>query len=63
MKIIKLGKKKEDEPIRETCYKCGTVFEYTQKDVHADQRDGDYVICPNDDCNVFITSQKTINHD
>ncbi len=59
MKIIKLGnKKKEDELIRETCYKCETVFEYTQKDVHSDLREGDYVICPNDECKAYITAQK-----
>lgn len=45
MRIIKEGKlpSKEKEM---TCPECGCVFMYERSDIHSDQRDGDFVICP-----------------
>lgn len=68
MRIIKKGNKKE-KPTKESCSKCGCVFEYLLKDIHADFRDGDYVKCPQ--CGSFIaagyqiilTFLPIINHD
>lgn len=51
MRIIKEGKK----PIKErkiTCKKCGCVFAFDRGDIHRDQREGDWVVCPT--CNYFI---------
>lgn len=44
MRIINNGLDKTKEvQIRCTC---GCDFAYTKNDIHHDQRDGDYVICP-----------------
>lgn len=51
MRIIKEGKK----PIKEwqvTCKNCGCVFVFDRGDVHSDQREGDWVVCPT--CNGCI---------
>lgn len=53
MRIIKKGNKKE-KPTKESCSKCGCVFEYLLKDIHADFIDGDYVKCPQ--CGSFIAA-------
>lgn len=55
MKVIKEGKKKIDEqPKEKTCYKCSCVFEYVRNDINSD-REGSYVICPNEDCKSFLS--------
>lgn len=45
MKIIKQGNigKKEYKMV---CWQCDCVAMYTSDDIHYDQRDGAYVICP-----------------
>lgn len=52
MRIIKEGQK----PIKEwqvTCKKCGCIFVFDNSDVHSDQREGDWVVCPT--CHECIT--------
>lgn len=58
MKIIKLGvvKSKEKEEKVKTCYRCKTLFSYTLADVQSD-REGTYVVCPNNDCKSFIDTK------
>ena len=51
MRIIKKGKIPPKEK-RITCPKCGCVFMYEPCDIHSDQREGDYVVCPT--CKKFI---------
>lgn len=51
MKVIKRG----SVPTcikRVMCSKCKSELEYHRADVHSDQRDGNYIICPV--CNAFI---------
>lgn len=56
MKIIKMGKLPlEKRPVKTKCNYCDTVFEYDKADVKFDQRDGNYVICPNQHCSHFLT--------
>lgn len=45
MRIIKEGKlpPKEKEM---TCPECGCVFKYERADVHSDQHEGCWVVCP-----------------
>ena len=45
MKIIKQGNLTKQE-YKMTCWKCGCEALYTSDDIHHDQRDGDYVVCP-----------------
>lgn len=52
MRIIKEGQK----PVKEwqvTCKSCGCVFVFDNSDVHSDQREGDWVVCPT--CQECIT--------
>ena len=51
MRIIKKGKVPKEE-WQTTCKKCGCIFAFDRKDIHYDQRDGDWVICPT--CNEYI---------
>lgn len=51
MRIIKEGKLPPKEKKME-CKNCGCVFMYERSDVHSDQREGDYVVCPT--CKKFI---------
>lgn len=51
MKIIKKGK--TVEPKKKKCHSCKTEFEYTKQDIKSD-RDGTYVVCPNEICGKFI---------
>ena len=51
MRIIKEGKLPPKERKME-CNNCGCVFMYEQEDIHSDQRDGNYVVCPT--CKKFI---------
>ena len=51
MRIIKKGKLPPKEKKME-CKNCGCVFMYDFRDIHSDQREGDYVICPT--CKKFI---------
>lgn len=45
MRIIKDGNNKPIE-YKMVCYNCGCEAIYTKEDIHFDQRDGDYVVCP-----------------
>lgn len=45
MRILSKGLDIEKE-IKTNCKSCGCEFVYTKDDVHHDQRDGYYVICP-----------------
>lgn len=51
MRIIKEGKFPPDER-KQKCSDCGCVFMYERADIHCDQRDGDFVICPT--CGAYI---------
>lgn len=51
MRIIKEGKKPLTEK-EKTCHRCGCVFAYEKRDIHSDQRDGDWVYCPT--CKAYI---------
>lgn len=51
MRIIKKGKLPPKEKKME-CKNCGCVFMYEPCDIHSDQREGDYVVCPT--CKKFI---------
>lgn len=51
MRIIKEGKLPPKEK-KMKCKNCGCVFMYEPSDVHSDQREGDYVVCPT--CKKFI---------
>jgi hypothetical protein len=55
MKIIVLGETPQNKmPVRKTCGSCKTLFEYEVTDINTD-KDGDYVICPNNNCKQFIS--------
>jgi len=57
MKIIKAGNVKPKK-IRDNCFKCGTIFEYTEKDIKTDidpRETKNYVECPI--CKAFIYSK------
>lgn len=55
MKVLKLGNIKfSDKPVKKTCHDCKTQFEYEKSDINTD-RDGRYVICPNPECEKFIS--------
>lgn len=45
MRIIYPGHESVRE-VKVKCKSCGCEFAYTIEDLHHDQRDGDYVICP-----------------
>ena len=51
MRIIKEGKLPPKEK-KMTCENCGCVFMYERSDVHSDQREGCWVVCPT--CKKFI---------
>ncbi len=62
MEVIKKGKNiKEESRKRCTCSRCGCEFIYDRSDVHTDQRDGDYVVCPNDTCKQSINIYPTFS--
>ena len=52
MRIIKEGKLPPKEK-KMTCLECGCVFMYDRSDVHYDQREGCWVVCPT--CKKYIT--------
>jgi hypothetical protein len=54
MKVIKRVEPKP-KVYRVTC-SCGSELEYEPKDIHADQRDGPYIICPV--CNNWIGTER-----
>jgi uncharacterized protein with PIN domain len=56
MEIIKRGVKPEFIPRQVSCYNCKSVLEYVQADIHHDQREGDYVICPV--CGKYLNTRK-----
>lgn len=51
MKVIKPGSIPSSD-IKHTCSYCSCEFLYSKEDIHIDQRDGNYVICPT--CGKFI---------
>lgn len=51
MRVIKEGKLPPQEK-KMVCPKCGCVFMYDWSDIHSDQREGDWVVCPT--CKKFI---------
>ena len=51
MRIIKGGKLPPKEK-KMTCPECGCVFMYERSDIHSDQREGCWVVCPT--CKKFI---------
>lgn len=61
MEVLNKGKNlKEESRKRCTCNRCGCEFIYDSSDVHPDQRDGEYVICPNDTCKAWINIVSTM---
>jgi len=45
MKIIKrVEPKSENKKI--TCFSCTSKLEYSPSDIHSDQREGDWIVCP-----------------
>jgi transcription elongation factor Elf1 len=46
MEVISRGVNPDTVPKDMKCYHCNTVLRYVPSDVHHDQRDGSYVICP-----------------
>lgn len=60
MKVIKEGEKKIDKVTKRRCYRCGCVFEYVRDDINSD-RNGIYVICPNEYCKSFMFVTKQMN--
>jgi NAD-dependent SIR2 family protein deacetylase len=60
MRIIKEGQK----PIKEwqvTCHKCGCIFVFDNRDVHSDQREGDWVVCPTCKEYIAVTHRNLLN--
>lgn len=60
MRIIKEGQK----PIKEwqvTCKKCGCIFVFDNRDVHSDQREGDWVVCPTCKECIAVTHRNWLN--
>lgn len=60
MRIIKEGQK----PIKEwqvTCKKCGCIFVFDDRDVHSDQREGDWVVCPTCKECITVTHRNWLN--
>lgn len=51
MKVLEKGKLKVATK-KVKCSKCSSKLEYTEKDVHGDFRDGDFITCPV--CKSFI---------
>ena len=51
MRVIKAGIIRKQEWTT-TCHNCGCVFAYEKGDIHADQREGDFVVCPT--CRAYI---------
>ena len=45
MRIIKKGTLPPKEK-KMTCQECGCVFMYDRSDIHSDQREGCWVVCP-----------------
>lgn len=45
MRIIKEGKLPPKKK-KMTCKKCRCVFMYDHSDIHSDQREGNWVVCP-----------------
>lgn len=55
MEILKKGKDlKEVSRKRCTCSRCCCEFIYDKSDIQSDPRDGDYIICPNKTCGLYI---------
>ena len=52
MEILKQGKV-PDKKTKKTCKGCKCVFTYISSDIHVDNREGNYVICPT--CGSFIS--------
>ena len=60
MRIIKEGQR----PIKEwqvTCKKCGCVFVFNNSDVHSDQIEGDWVVCPTCKECIDVTHRSWLN--
>jgi DNA-directed RNA polymerase subunit RPC12/RpoP len=55
MEIIKKGEV-GNPTITSSCFKCGTIFAYTESDIQSD-RDGRYVVCPLPECGSFIAAE------
>jgi hypothetical protein len=53
--ILKAGTPEVDQVYEKTCYKCGCVFSHTKKDVHHEQIDGYFVVCPMLGCDAILT--------
>ena len=51
MRIIKEGKLPPKEK-KMTCQECGCVFMYERSDIHSDQQEGCWVVCPT--CKKYI---------
>lgn len=60
IKVTKEGLNPEEEVFEAACKRCGAEFTYQKEDVHGDQREGDYVICPTKGCGQFINHQNNV---
>lgn len=56
MRTIKEGKLPPKEK-KLVCPKCGCVFMYDRSDIHSDQREGCWVVCPT--CGKYIDIDKS----
>lgn len=55
-KVIERGDVPSEKPAEHRCYHCRSLVEYERKDIQADARDGDYVVCPV--CGKFIGASR-----